>query len=154
MSSMGKVLTVALVVAAAACSRRVVSPAGTATVASPAAAYTLAAVAGQPVPAVAYFGVDVAIRATSGRLTLSPNHAYALEVAYTQHLASGNRNRSFTLAERGRWTATDSGVQLDAKGHSARRATISGDTATLTLTVPDAAPPERATKVYTFVRAR
>ncbi len=147
-----RVLALVAGIGLAACAGQPESPGASLSVGSTGAVYALSAVDGKALPANAYFGVDVAVNATGGRLTLSADHAYTLDVDYDRHFASGNRDVPFTLSEPGTWSVSGATLTLAAAGGSAHKATIAGNAVSLTITVPDSSPPERATRVYTFTR--
>ncbi len=136
----------------AACTGQPESPSASFSVGAAGASYSLASVDGQAVPATAYFGVDVSVRATGGKLTLGEDHSYSLSVAYDRHFASGNRDTSFTLTEQGTWSASGNELTLTPANGSAHKALVAGSRVSLALTVPDSSPPERATKTYTFTK--
>lgn len=146
--------SIAVVVAGAAfgCAGQPESPSPSFNVGSAGATYGLTSVDGQALPATAYFGVDVSVRATAGTLALAPDHSYALRVAYVRHFASGDRDVTFAQTEQGSWSANVSELALSPTGGAPHKAVIAGPQLTLALTVQDASPPERATKSYTFVR--
>ncbi len=139
--------------ALAGCAGQPESPGANFSVGSAGATYALNAVEGKALPANAYFGVDVSVNATSGRLTLDGDHSYTLSVEYDRHFASGNRDVLFTMSEQGSWTVSGSTLTLTPAGAAAHKATIAGNEISLSLTVPDSSPPERATKTYAFARS-
>ncbi len=136
----------------AACAGQPASPGANFSVGSAGATYALATVEGKALPANAYFGVDVSVNATSGKLTLAGDHAYTLAVDYDRHFASGNRDVRFTESEQGTWSAAGSTLTLTPTSGGAHKVTVAGNELSLSLTVPDSSPPERATKTYTFSR--
>ncbi len=139
----------------AGCTRRPAvppSPNGIFTVGDTGAAYTLTAVDDRPLPAIAYLGVDVSVRATGGTLRLGSDHTYALAIAYDRHFASGNRDVSFRQTEQGSWAASGDKLTLTPAEGGAHTATIAGARLAFPFTVEDSSPPERATKTYTFTR--
>ena len=145
-------VVVAVVLGGAACNGQPESPSANLSVGSAGASFSLSAVGGQPLPANAYFGVDVSVAAQRGSLALAPDHSYTLTIAYDRHFASGNRDVPFTQAEQGGWSASGSDVTLTPAGGAPRKATLSGSELSFDLTVEDSPPPERATKSYTFQR--
>jgi len=144
----------AVVVALAACNGQPEGPGASLSLGSSGASYTLSAVGGQPLPATAYFGVDVAVTAQGGALTLSPDRTYTLGLSFDRHYASGNRDVAFNQAEQGSWSVNGSDLRLTPAGGTPHKATISGSQLSFDLTVEDSPPPERATKSYTFVRTQ
>lgn len=146
-------MVVASGLALAACAGQPESPGANFSVGSAGATYALAAVEGKTLPANAYFGVDVSVNATSGKLTLAGDHSYTLTVEYDRHFASGNRDVLFTLSEEGSWSASGGTLTLTPNGGASHKATIAGNEVSLSLTVPDSSPPERATKMYAFAKS-
>ncbi len=137
----------------AACAGQPASPGANFSVGSAGATYALATVEGKALPANAYFGVDVSVNATSGKLTLDGDHSYTLTVEYDRHFASGNRDVLFTQAEQGSWGVSGSLLTLTPAGGTAHKATVAGNEISFSLTVPDSSPPERATKTYAFAKS-
>ncbi len=138
----------------AACTGQPESPGASLSVGGAGASYSLASVDAQPLPATAYFGVDVSVRATAGKLTLADDHGYTLSVAYVRHFASGNRDVSFTQSEQGTWSRSGNELTLTPASGSAHKALVAGSEVSMALTVPDSSPPERATKTYTFTKTQ
>lgn len=138
--------------AVTACARLPESPAANPSLGAAGASYALTSVEAHPLPATAYFGVDVAVRATAGTLVLAADHSFDLRVDFVRHFASGNRDFPFSFAEHGTWALTGDTLALAPAGAPPQRAIVAGDVVTLTLTVPDSPPPERATKPYAFKR--
>ena len=137
--------------ALAACGGQPASPGASFSVGSTGATYALAAVEGKALPANAYFGVDVSVNATAGKLTLGSDHSYALSVDYHRHFASGNRDVPFTLAEEGTWSASGNALTLTPSGGgSAHTATVAGTQLAMVLSLAEASPAERGAKTYTF----
>ena len=149
-----RILALAAGIALAACTGQPESPAASLSLGSAGAGYALTAVDGQALPANAYFGVDVSVGATGGKLTLAGDHSYALSVTYDRHFASGNRNVVFTQSEQGTWSASGNELTLTPASGSAHKALVSATQVSMALTVPDSSPPERATKTYTFTKTQ
>jgi len=147
------VLAVAGVATVAACTRQPESPGASFSIGSAGANFQLIAVDAHAVPATAYFGVDVSVRAVGGGVALAGDHSYTLRVAYVRHFASGNREETFTQSEQGTWGASGNELTLTPTSGTTHTATIAGDELSMLLTVEDSSPPERATKTYTFARA-
>jgi len=147
------VLAVAEVATVAACTRQPESPGASFSIGSAGANFQLTAVDAHPLPATAYFGVDVSVRAMGGGLALAGDHGYTLRVAYVRHFASGNREETFTQSEQGTWRASGNELTLTPASGAAHKATIAGNQLSMLLTVEDSSPPERATKAYAFARA-
>jgi DsbC/DsbD-like thiol-disulfide interchange protein len=143
---------VLLAAALAACATQPEGPRASPDIGPAGTTYALAAVDAQPLPAVAYFGVDVAIQATKGDLALAADHGYTLDLEFNSHFASGNRDVPFTQPEQGRWSGTGSDILLTSTSGLSHKVTLSGDSLQVVLTVADADPPDRATKSYTFRR--
>ncbi len=149
-----RILVLVAGMAFAACTGQPESPGASFSVGGTGASYSLTSVDAQPLPATAYFGVDVSVRATGGKLTLAEDHTYALSVAYVRHFASGNRDVSFTQSEQGTWSASGNELTLTPAGGSAHGALGAGSQVSMALTVPDSSPPERATKTYVFTKTQ